>query len=97
MDKAAAGRLADDQLEQWRRTATYADLAYADDNSTSSKCEVTHEGVAYLVESTVWREQGDRVYTMAVRVTEVEGRKFFAKAVNRYGRMHPDGRYVAGP
>ncbi|MBJ8345226.1 hypothetical protein [Antrihabitans sp. YC2-6] len=96
MDKQAAGQLADVHLDEWRRNATYADLAYADDNQSSTKQEISAGGVTYTVESTVWREQGEQVYTMAVRVSEAGKRSFFGKSVSRYGRMHPDGRFVLG-
>lgn len=96
MDKAAAARLADARLSEWSRTASYHDLVWADNNRSSTTQQISDGGVDYTVESTVWREQGENVYTMAVRVTETGRRSVFRKAVSRFGRMFPDGRFVLG-
>lgn len=96
MDKEAAGRLAEARLAEWSRTASYADLAWADDNESTTRAQVHDSGVDYTVESTVYREQGANVYTLAVRVSETVKSSFFRKSVSRYGRMYPDGRFVEG-
>jgi hypothetical protein len=96
MDKHVAGRLADTHLAEWGRRVEYTELAWADDNESTTSREVVEDGVHYTVQSTVWREQGANVYTLGVRVTETGRRSLFGKAVSRFGRKYPDGRFVEG-
>ncbi|WP_143695394.1 hypothetical protein [Williamsia sp. 1135] len=96
MDKGAAGRLAEGRLEEWSRAVSYDELVWADNNESTTRRQVSQDGVDYTIESTVYREQGANVYTMAVRVSEVKKSSFFRKSVSRYGRMFPDGRFVEG-
>jgi hypothetical protein len=94
LDKVAARRLADEHLARWRASTTYAELAHRDEHSSSDESEVTDGGVTYRVVRTVWRESGDRAYTMSVKVTEAQRRGLFRSSVLRTGRMHPDGSYT---
>jgi hypothetical protein len=96
MDKQVAQRLAEQRLAEWSGSVSYGDLAWANDNESSTTQQVSEGGTDYTVESTVWREQGAQAFTMGVRVTEADGRSFFRKAVSRYGRMYPDGRFADG-
>ncbi|OZG27748.1 hypothetical protein BH683_017960 [Williamsia sp. 1138] len=96
MNKEVAGRLAQGRLEEWARAVSYDELVWADNNESTTRRQVSEDGVDYTIESTVYREQGANVYTMAVRVSEVEKRSFFRKSVSRYGQMFPDGRFVEG-
>ena len=96
MDKQAAGRIADARLAQWQASATYAGLAWADHHRSSTTTRATVDGVTYDIESTVWLEQRDTTYVMAVRVTESGRKRWFGGSVTRHGRMFPDGRYVTG-
>ena len=96
MNKQEAGRLADERLDEWRRSVTHADLAFADENESSTSSEVRVGDVAYEVTFTVYREQRETAYTMSVRVAEVGKRSLFRSAVSRHGRMHPDGRFSLG-
>lgn len=94
MDKVAARRLADEHLARWRASTNYAELAYRDEHSSSEDTEVTQGGVTYRVSRTVWRESGDRAYTMAVRVSEARRRGLLRSSVTRTGRMLPDGSFT---
>ncbi|MBJ8337715.1 hypothetical protein JGU71_02335 [Antrihabitans sp. YC3-6] len=96
MDKQVAGRLADEQLDAWQRGTTYAELAYADDNSSTTTRELVADSVTYAITSTVYREQGQQAYTMSVRVTVAGKKSLFGSAVSRHGRMFPDGRFAPG-
>ena len=96
MDKQAAGRIADTSLAEWGRSVDYSGLAWANDNESTTRRQVVENGVDYTVETTLWREQGSDVYTLGVRVTETGRRSLFGKAVSRYGRKFPDGRFVEG-
>lgn len=96
MNKQEAGRIADERLDEWQRSVTYADLAFADEHSSSTSSEVRIGGVAYQITFTVYREQRETAYTMSVRVTEVGKRSLFRSAVSRHGRMRPDGSFSLG-
>jgi hypothetical protein len=96
MDKQVAQRLAGDRLAEWAGSASYSDLAWANDNESSTTRQVSADGIDYTLESTVFREQGEQAYTLAVRVTETGRRHLFRKAVSRFGRVYPDGRFVEG-
>lgn len=90
LDKVVARRLADEQFARWRASTTYAELAHRDEHSSSDDSEVAEGGVTYRISRTVWRESGDRAYTMTVKVSEAR-RGLFRSSVIRSGRMHPDG------
>lgn len=94
MDKVAARRLADEQLARWRAATTYGELAYRDEHASSEDSETVAGGVAYRISRTVWRESGDRAYTMAVKVSEARRSGLFRSSVMRTGRLHPDGSYT---
>ncbi|NMN98774.1 hypothetical protein [Antrihabitans stalactiti] len=96
MNKQEAGRLAEQRLDEWQRSVTYENLAFADEHSSSTSSEVRVGDVAYEVTFTVYREQRESAYTMSVRVTEVGKRSLFRSAVSRHGRKHPDGRFSLG-
>ena len=91
LDKVAARRLADEHYSRWCASTTYAELTHRDEHSSSDDSEVTDGGVAYRISRTVWRESGDRAYTMTVKVSEARRRGLFRSSVIRSGRMHPDG------
>jgi hypothetical protein len=94
LDKVVARRLADEHLARWRDSTTYAELAHRDEHLSSDDVEVTEGGVTYRVNRTVWRESGDRAYTLAVKVSEAQRRGLFRPSVIRSGRMRPDGSFV---
>lgn len=94
LDKVAARRLADEHLARWRAATTHDELAYRDEHSSSDDTEITEGGVTYRISRTVWRESGDRAYTMMVKVSEARRRGLFRSSVIRTGRMHPDGSFT---
>jgi len=94
LDKVVARRLADEHLARWRAGTTYAELAHRDEHRSSDDLEVTEAGVTYRVNRTVWQESGDRAYTMAVKVSQAQGRGLFRSSVVRTGRLRADGSFV---
>lgn len=93
MDKDVARRLADQRLEEWRQSTTYDDVLQRDLTSSTDDRQVTEGGVTYRVDTTIWREQHDTAYTLHVKVSELNGRRFFGGSVARHGRLHPNGTW----